>query len=126
MNTTLNNERQVHENALTTDPNRAFILKLNHLVAQLHQNLNAGQLDPSTVVGLGVCAVQLDGLSTCLFTDSAEKPVNPGIRLASAVLAICLQQEDNPRVTLLLNKAHKLTEQALKIRTGEIITSTLH
>jgi hypothetical protein len=46
--------------------------------------------------------------------------------MASAILATCLQAEQDTRVKLLLSKAQKLTEQALKIRTGEIITSTLH
>jgi hypothetical protein len=114
------------ENFVTNDPNEDFVLRLRDIVAKLHQQLNTGPLEPSSVVALGVCAVQLDGLSTCLFTDSSEKPVNPGIRMAAAILATCLKTEENARVALLLNKAQKLTEQALKIRTGEILTSTLH
>ena len=114
------------ESAVTNDPNQDFVLKLHGIVADLQQQLNDGQLELSSVVGLGVCTVQLDGLSTCLFTDSAEKPVSPGMRMASAILATCLQAEQDTRVKLLLSKAQKLTDQALKIRTGEIITSTLH
>jgi hypothetical protein len=126
MNTAPDNARPAPETFVTNGPEQDFVLKLKDIVAHLHQKLNEGQLEPSTVVGLGVCAVQLDGLSTCLFTDSSEKPVSPGIRMASAILATCLKNEDNARVALLLNKAQKLTEQALKIRTGEIINSTLH
>lgn len=126
MNTALDNVTPVSETFVNDHTNPDLVLKLRSIVADLHEKLNSGQADLSSIVGLGVCAVQLDGLSTCLFTDSAEKPVSPGLRMATAILDSCLQGEENTRVTLLLSKARKLTEQALKIRTGEIISSTLH
>lgn len=126
MNTAQHYAPPTPDSAVTNDPNKDFVHKLSDIVADLHQKLNDGQFELTSVVGLGVCTVQLDGLSTCLLTDSAEKPMSPGLRMAAAVLATCLQGEQDSRVGLLLSKALKLTEQALKIRTGEIITSTLH
>lgn len=126
MNTALDNVTPAAETFVNDKTNPDMVVKLQAIVADLHEKLNHNQAEPASVVGLGVCAVQLDGLSTCLFIDSAEKPQSPGLQMAAAILDSCLQNEENTRVTLLLNKAKKLTEQALKIRTGEIISSTLH
>jgi hypothetical protein len=126
MNTAQYNALPAPDTAVTNDLNQDFVHKLRDIVADLHQKLNNGQFELASVVGLGVCTVQLDGLSTCILSDSAEKPMSPGLHMASAILATCLQAEQDSRVGLLLSKAQKLTEQALKIRTGEILTSTLH
>jgi len=126
MNTLPNHVTPAPETFVNSLQNEDFVSKLRAVVEQIQAQLNAGLAEPHNVVALGICAVQLDGLSTCLLSDSADKPMNPGMRMAAAILGTCLQGEDDPRVQPLLAKAQKLTEQALKIRTGEIITSTLH
>jgi hypothetical protein len=125
MNTTPNRIAE-REDVMSNDSNQDFVSKLKDIVVPLHQKLNIGLIEPRTVVGLGICTVQMDGLSTCFFVDCADKPENPGMRMASAILATCSQAESNLRVSTLLNKARKLTEEALRIRIGEIITTTLH
>lgn len=114
------------ETLVTTDPNSDFVAKFHDLVADLHARLNDGRLEPNNFVGLSVCAVQLDGQCSSVLRDNAQKPENPGLRLAAALLATCLQGEEDSRVSPLLSKAQKLIEQALRIKTGEIISSTLH
>jgi hypothetical protein len=114
------------EPLVTTDANTDFVSKFQDLVTDLHAKLNEGRAEPTNIVGLSVCAVQLDGQSSCVLRDQAEKPENPALRLAAALLATSLQEEEDNRVALLLSKAQKLTEQALRIKTGEILSSTLH
>lgn len=114
------------ETLVTTDSNTDIATKLQELVLDLHKELNAGRAEPHNIVGLSVCAVQLDGQSSCVLRDQAEKPEYPGLRLAEALLVTCLQAEADSRVSPLLSKAQKLVEQALRIKTGEILSSTLH
>ena len=112
--------------AMPDDTTQALLQQVKDLTLGVAQTLNANLADPETVVGLGVCAVQLTGRTTSVVLDSGGKPMSAGIRMASSVLATCLQDEKNPRVQALLNKALKLTEEALKVRSGEIISTRLH
>lgn len=104
----------------------SFVERIQQITIGVSQTLNAGLHDPETVSGVALCAVQLHGKVTCVVLDSTDKSVSPGIRMASSMLATVLQEEKNPRVIALLNKALKLSEEALKIRSGEIISTKLH
>lgn len=127
MNTTPDRTPLAIDFPVNTIQSEEFVAILQDIVRQSGARLNQGELNPETVVALGICAVQMQGLTTCLFSDSSEKPVNPGLRMAAAILQSCIDDvEADSRVLVLVKKAKSLADEALRIRTGEIINSTLH
>jgi hypothetical protein len=127
MNTTPDRSPSAIDFPVTNAQNDEFIQILQDIVNQSVARLNHGELNPATVVALGICTVQLQGVTTSLFSDSSEKPVNPGLRMAAAILQSCIEDgEADSRVLVLVKKAKSLADEALRIRTGEIISTTLH
>lgn len=111
---------------LPSDSSTDLLQKLQKIAATANASLNQGLVEPDTISGLGICVVQMQGDTTCLYLDNHDKSVSPGIRMVTSLLATCLENEQNPRAAVLLNKAFKLAEEALKVRSGEIISSKLH
>ena len=100
--------------------------KLEKLTQALHAAVNQVGASEDPMVGAALSIVHLQSGTSCVSMEAPGNPMSPSLSMAVAILATLSKSESNPRVSALVRKAARCAEQALKLRTGEVQSHSLH
>lgn len=94
---------------------------LQHLADKYRSRL------PETFVGAGVCVADYGAGSLAVAAQEASQPLDASLAMALALLRTVLENEANPQVSALVNRAQRLVRTAIELKTGQMLaTYSLH